>query len=304
MPGPSRPRGRAHRQRGGRVGRRGRGHGARRHRQHRLAAAVDRRARDGARRRRHPPRLRGGDRVRGRRHHEVKGREQPRARVDGAAGRRRSGRRTAQRRTRGAVRRPRARTAGDHRGARAERGRAAAPACRGGRRGGLRQVPAAVGVLQVPRRHRGGSLVAPGPLPVLRRGRGVLGACGDGAHPGPDQRGGEPVVRRATSCVRRSRSSSPTSASGGWSSRGSRTCCGSRSAPTPTARTCSQAGGCSSSGWPTRAGDPRLRGPAVGRLRPARVHRLPARVVRRPPDLRARSRTPGACASGGRRGSR
>ena len=55
---------------------------------------------------------------------------------------------------------------------------------------------------------------------------------------------------RGRSCTPRCSSTSPTSASGGWSSRGWRTCSGSRSDPTPIALTCSAAGDCSSSGWP------------------------------------------------------
>ena len=56
-----------------------------------------------------------------------------------------------------------------------------------------------------------------------------------------------------------------------------------------------RAGACSSSGWPsTGPSSLALRGPPVGRRRAARVHRVPAGVVARPPDLRAHARAPGA----------
>ena len=77
-----------------------------------------------------------------------------------------------------------------------ESARKARSAGRGGGRGRLRQVTAAVGVLQVPRWHRGRPLVAPGPVSVLRRGGGLLGAGGDGPRAGPDRRGGEPSSAR------------------------------------------------------------------------------------------------------------
>ena len=91
-------------------------------------------------------------------------------------------------------------------------------------------------------------LLAPRPLPLLRRGRRVLGARRDRA-----ARAGiveeEDRRPRARSSARRSASTSPTSASAGSWSRAWRTCSASRAGPRPTARTCSRAGGCSSSGW-------------------------------------------------------
>ena len=125
--------------------------------------------------------------------HQVKGREQPvRAWtalrvVAGVGGARRSVR------PRGAVRRSATRScrrsstprdAARHDGNGASRGRR--------RRGGLGQVATAVGVLQVPRRDQGGSLLASGPLPLLRRGSRVLGAGGDDPRPGRNHRGGGP----------------------------------------------------------------------------------------------------------------
>ena len=58
-----------------------------------------------------------------------------------------------------------------------------------------------------------------------------------------------PAVRAREAPRHGRASSSPTSGSAGWSSRGWRTCCASRSARTPTAPTCSAAGACSSSGF-------------------------------------------------------
>ena len=122
--------------------------------------------------------------------HEVKGRESGRARVDGAACRRRRGWRTATRRSRGAVRRPRARAAGDHPGLR-RRALASARASRRGRRRGRLGKSRLLweffkyldGIEEV-------RLLASGPVSLLRRGRGVLGACRDGARSRPDPRGG------------------------------------------------------------------------------------------------------------------
>ena len=94
--------------------------------------------------------------------------------------------------------------------------------------------------------------LAPGALPVLRRGRRLLGAGGDGPGPGRDRRGGGAGLGAREADRRPSSSTCPTSASAGWSSRGSLTCSGSSSAPPPTAPTYSAGGGCSSSGCPTR----------------------------------------------------
>ena len=60
----------------------------------------------------------------------------------------------------------------------------------------------------------------------------------------------EPGIGAREAARARSRSTCPMNASGGWSSRGSRICWGSSSGPPRTARTCSQAGGCSSNGSP------------------------------------------------------
>ena len=64
-----------------------------------------------------------------------------------------------------------------------------------------RQVAARLGVREVRRRARRRRLVAPRPLPRLRRGRRVLGAGGDGADARRDRRGRGAARRRARSCA-------------------------------------------------------------------------------------------------------
>ncbi len=120
--------------------------------------------------------------------------------------------------------------------------------CRVARRGRLGQVSAAVGVLQVPGRDRGEPLLAPGPLPLLRRGGRLLGAGRDGPRPGGDRRGGAPgrareklheAVEHFVTDERERRLVEPRLAH----------LLRSRSVRTPTGPICSPAGGCSSSGW-------------------------------------------------------
>ncbi len=100
-------------------------------------------------------------------------------------------------------------------------------AARGGpRRGRIRQIAAALGVLQVPRRDRGDAVLASGPLPLLRRGGRVLGAGGDGPLAGGDPGGGGSRLRAGEAEGCRSSSTWTMSVSAVSSSRGSRTCCG------------------------------------------------------------------------------
>ena len=131
-----------------------------------------------------------------------------------------------------------------------------------------RQVAAGLGVLQVLRRHRRHRLLAPRPLPLLRRGRDLLGARRHGAHALPDRRGRGAGVRARRSCTPRSRSTSSTPRSGASSSRGSRTCSGSPSTRPATSRTCSPPGGSSSSAWPR----------AIRRCSPSRTCSGPTRA--------------------------
>ena len=100
--------------------------------------------------------------------------------------------------------------------------------------------------------------------------------------PGRDHRGGGARRPPARSSTRRSRSSSPTSASGAWSSRGWPICCGLEERPRrrpsgPVQRLAAVL----RADRRRRAGRAGVRGPAVGRLGAAGLHRLPARVVGR-----------------------
>ena len=229
------------------------GHGRRRPGQHRLAHPVGRRARHGARRRVDAARHRGGDRLRGRRspRAEGQGRAVPLWRAVRVSPARTAA--PALRRPRGAVRRPRPRAAPDQ-GAVPRLGRggprrswsrssaspgSASRGCRGSSRSTSTGWPA--------------SLLAPRPLPVLRRRRRLLGAGGDGAHAVRQIAEDEEPEPPAPSCTPRSRSRSrPRGAAVG------------RAAPRPparprgasavaTRRTSSPPGGCSSSGWPRSA---------------------------------------------------
>ena len=88
-----------------------------------------------------------------------------------------------------AVRRSRRRAA-PHQGSLPHlRRRAQAAADLDHRHRGHRQVAPRLGVLQVLRRAAPDHVLAPGPLPLLRRGRHVLGARRHGAHAGADRRG-------------------------------------------------------------------------------------------------------------------
>ena len=143
-----------------------------------------------------------------------------------------------------------------------------------------RQVAPGVGVLQVLRRPRPGDLLAPRPLPLLRRGRHLLGAGRHGAHALPDQRGraGGLGRREAAGGARRAHPRRRTSASS--SSRGWPSCSGmegggrfEREDLFSAWRRLLRAAG-------RRLPDgARLRGHAVGGRVAARLHRVPARVV-------------------------
>ena len=144
----------------------------------------------------------------------------------------------------------------------------------------------ALGVLQVLRRDRPDHVLAPRPLPLLRRGRHLLGARRHGADARPDRRG-RGVRLGARQAARRRRGARPRSRSAASSSRGSRICSASRRAAATSARTCSRPGGSSSSGSPdVYPAVMRLRGHAVGGRVAARLHRVPARVVAQLADLR------------------
>ena len=169
-----------------------------------------------------------------------------------------------------------------------------------------RQVAARVGVLQVLRRPRrttsGGTAAAASPTARASptgRSRTWCG-CAAGS---PRTRTGEPrraKLARDARGARRRRGASARS-----SSRGSRSCSGSASASAATGRTCSPPGGCSSSGWPSRY-------PMVlvfedmqwADAAPARLRRVPARVVAQPPALRDHARPARAARAAARPGAR
>ena len=155
-----------------------------------------------------------------------------------------------------------------------------------------RQVAALLGVREVHRRPGDGHLVAPRPLPLVRRGRRLLGAGRDGARPGEDPRGRGRGQRRREA-ARHARAPRPR--------RGRARLDRAAPAAPPRAR---------------RADGPRPRGPLLGLaalLRAAgragaardgvrghplggrgarRVHRPPPRLGPAPPDLRRHARAP------------
>ena len=115
-----------------------------------------------------------------------------------------------------------------------------------------RQVAARVGVREVHRRARGRRLLASRPLPVLRRGRGVLGARRDGPDALRHRRGRghrDVALAKLRATIERAPARSRGAAAG--SSRGSRICSASRRGRPATRRTSSRPGGSCSSGWPS-----------------------------------------------------
>jgi hypothetical protein len=135
--------------------------------------------------------------------------------------------------------------------------------------------------------------VAFGAVPVARKRRGLLGACGDGATADVDQRGGirggclgEARARARPVDPRCGRAGVPRAAAGG-AARGRRAGPRARGAIRGLAVVLRASGG----QRPGRAG---VRGPPVGRRGPARVHREHARLVGIEPDLRADARPAGA----------
>ena len=147
-------------------------------------------ARDGAGRRGDAARDRGGDRLRGGRRARAEGQDGAAAAAPRAPRARGPRRRAEDGRPRAAVRGPRPRAAPGQ-GAlprSAEEGKAQLVTVVG--TAGHRQVAPRLGVREVRRRARRPLLLAPRPLPRLRRRRRVLGARRDGAHAGGHPRGG------------------------------------------------------------------------------------------------------------------
>ena len=149
--------------------------------------------------------------------HALKGKAEPDAALARSSGsRRRAAVRSTRRGARAAVRRARPRAAAGQ-GAlpRLGRGGQGAPRLRRRHRR-HRQVAARVGVREVHRRADRERVVAPRPLPRLRRGRRLLGARRDGAHAGADRRGGGDRRRRWPSCARRLESHVPDADERAW----------------------------------------------------------------------------------------
>ncbi len=158
------------------------GDGGGRPRQHGQPAPVGRTAGHGARRRGDATGRRQRDRLRACGRPGSQGQGSSGERLSRAARRRPARRRGAQRRARAALRRPRERAAADQGLLPRHRPRPGATARLGRRPGRHRQEPAGMGVPEVHRwRHRG-RVLAPGPLPGVRRGHQLLGARRDGAH--------------------------------------------------------------------------------------------------------------------------
>ena len=143
-----------------------------------------------------------------------------------------------------------------------------------------RQVAPLVGVLQVLRRDRAGRLLAPRPLPRLRRRRRLLGARRHGADALRDRRGRRAEPWRSRSCAPRSRSTCSTPRSVRSSSLGSRSCSGSASTSNASGKISSPPGGSSSSGsrrsYPTVLAFEDMQWADSSS---ARLRRVPARVV-------------------------
>ena len=126
----------------------------------------------------------------------------------------------------------------------------------------------------------------------LRRGRRVLGARRDGADACRHRRGRAPSTARAKLREPSSRRRRPGGAR--WIEPRLAPCWASRSGrprPRGPLRGLAPLLRAARRGDPDR---PRVRGPALGRRRPARLHRVPARVVAELPDLRPHARAAGA----------
>ena len=244
---------RADRRGGGDDRRRGRGDGRRRPRQHRVAGAVGRRAGHGVRRRVDAARDRADGRLRGRRRVRAEGQGRADAALAGAA--RRLGRARLAQVDRASRRRSSAAT-----GSCARSRISSTPAPTSARRTSSRS-PASPGSAS-----RGSAwefykyfdglaaahVLAPRPLPRLRRGRHLLGARRHGADALPDRRGRGAGLGARRSCARRSRSTSPTPEERRFVEPRLAQLLGlGRARRRATGRTCSRPGGSSSSGSPT-----------------------------------------------------
>ena len=182
-------------------------------------------------------------------------------------------------------------------GARDPRARAAARDAR--RRTRHRQEPARLRALPDDRdRAPRARLLAPRPLTALRRGRDLLGARRDGEGAGRDPRVRQPRAGGREAPSRRSRASSTMPpAPHGWSAICARSQVSRRTRRGPSDRREE-----AFAAWrrfleaiaDERATRARLRGPALGRRRAARLRRLPRRLGERRAAARARHGSPRA----------
>ena len=272
----------AHRRSGGHARRRGAGHGRRRPREHRLAHAVGRRAGHGVRRRVDAARDRADDRLRGRR---LASSSRARKGSRRSGGRNASLRPSAARSSRRASRRRSSAATASCDRSRISSTRSAdeqqgAPRLGDGHRR-HRQVAARMGVLQVLRRasptpSTGTAGAASPTARASRTGRSRTWCACAAASPRRRNRASA-LLEAATP---RSRSTSSTPRSGASSSPASRTCSGSRST-----RPRDQRGPLRRLALfferlaETLSDRARLRGHAVGGREPARLRRVPARLV-------------------------
>ncbi len=242
-----------------------------------------------------PPRDRADDRLRGRRQPRAEGEGEPDAALACAPRRLRRARLAEVGRPRGAVRRPRPRAAPDqgHLPRLCRRGEGAPRLDHRDRRD--RQVAARLGVLQVLRRDRPDDVLASRALPLLRRGRHVLGARGHGQDARADRRGRGAALRarqarrRRRGAHRRRRGAALRRAAAGAPARARR---GERRlrAGGPVRRLAALL---RAAGRRVPGGDA-LRGHAVGGRVAARLHRVPARVGTQLADPRRHPGSPGA----------
>ena len=158
-----------------------------------------------------------------------------------------------------------------------------------------RQVAPGLGVLQVLRRHRADRLLAPGPLPRLRRRRHVLGARGHGADALPDRRGRASRARRSRKLDAALEEHILDPERAPFVEPRLAQLLGLGEHETRERQDLFAA-------WrlfferlaETLPDGARLRGHAVGRRVAARLRRVPARVVAEPPAVRDHARPPGA----------
>ena len=237
---------------------------------------------------------RGGDRLRGRGSHEMKGKAEPvqlwrASRVVGSRAAR------AARRARGAVRRAATASCGSSRSCSTRPRTTAGEPRRGRRRARHRQVAPGLGVREVRRRSGRERLVASRPLPLLRRRRRVLGARRDGARCAPASPRTIDRRTRSRSCDDDDRGARARRGGARWMEPRLRTCSGSTDRVAPDREDLLSA-------WRLFFERMAESGPVVllfedlhwADAGAARLHREPARLVAQPPALRAHALAAGA----------